>query len=88
MFTVDEQLPTPSTPILATVAPDCDMDGSTTITDYASNLTYTFAPTGPSALAGGIISGAALDIAYTVTATNAEGCTSMSASFTLSLIHI
>ncbi|MFK8055645.1 MAG: HYR domain-containing protein, partial [Saprospiraceae bacterium] len=87
-FTNDAMLATPATPVLVSVAADCIMDGSTTISSYASNLTYTFDPAGPSAVAGGVITGAVLDQAYSVAATNADGCISASATFTNDAIEV
>jgi len=80
-FTNDAMLPTPATPTISTSAATCSAEGSTTITNYDSALTYTFTPAGPSVGTGGLITGATAGTNYTVTASNAT-CTSASASFT------
>jgi gliding motility-associated-like protein len=68
---------------ITTTAPTCVAEGTSTITNYDSLLTYTFAPTGPSVGAGGVISGMSVGTSYTVTAGNGS-CTSVaSASFTI-----
>ncbi len=51
-------------------------DGTSTITNYDNTLTYTFTPAGPAVGAGGVITGMTVGTNYTVTATNAGGCTS------------
>jgi len=81
-FTNLAMLVTPAIPTIATVAPTCLADGNSTITNYNGALTYTFTPVGPTAGAGGIISGMTLGTGYTVTAGNGS-CTSIaSAGFT------
>ena len=80
-FTNAVMLVTPSTPTVSTTAATCSADGSSTITNYDSLLTYTFLPTGPSVGTGGVISGATAGTSYTVSASNAT-CTSATASFT------
>jgi hypothetical protein len=81
-FAITAMLPTPLVPTISTTAPTCSSDGSSTITNYDNLLTYTFTPAGPSAGAGGVISGMVIGTSYTVTAGNGS-CTSVaSASFT------
>ena len=57
----------------------CSANGFTTITNYNAANTYTFVPVGPTAGAGGTISGAVIGTAYTVKATSGT-CTSASSS--------
>jgi len=64
------------TPTITSTAPTCTLDGTSTISNYDANLTYTFSPTGPSAGAGGAISGMTTGTSYTVQASDAGGCTS------------
>src|SRR5699024_9401924 len=80
-FTLAEQLPTPETPKISIIDPTCEADGYAQIEGYDSELTYTFNSEDVSVDADGVITGPAGD--YTVTVTNAEGCASDSASFTI-----
>ena len=81
-FTNLVMLVTPPVPTITTVAPTCLADGNSTITNYNGALTYTFSPVGPTAGAGGVVSGMILGTGYTVIAGNGS-CTSVaSASFT------
>jgi gliding motility-associated-like protein/uncharacterized repeat protein (TIGR01451 family) len=83
-FTIEEKLPTPDAPTIAVTAPTCSADGSASITNYDAGYTYTFDPVGPSLDGSGNIISFAFGQAYTVTATNADGCTSVaSAAFTI-----
>ncbi|OOG78800.1 T9SS sorting signal type C domain-containing protein [Flavobacterium sp. A45] len=80
-FSNAAQLPTPAIPTLSSSAASCSADGTSTISNYLAGNTYTFTPAGPSAGAGGAISGMTVGTSYTVTATSG-GCTSVaSASF-------
>lgn len=56
------------TPDVATVSASCTEDGAATISNYDSDLTYNFFPSGPSVGAGGVISGATAGSVYTVVA--------------------
>src|SRR5699024_8665232 len=80
-FTLAEQLPTPEAPKISIIDPTCEADGYAQIEGYDSELTYTFNSEDVSVDADGVITGPAGD--YTVTVTNAEGCASDSASFTV-----
>jgi gliding motility-associated-like protein len=83
-FSIAAQLTTPSTPTVSTVAATCSAAGTATISNYNAGQTYTFTPGGPTAGAGGVISGMTAGTSYTVTTTNASTCTSVaSASFSI-----
>jgi hypothetical protein len=74
-------LTTPAVPTIASTAPTCSANGSSTVSNYNAALTYVFNPTGPTVGAGGVISGMTVGTSYTVTAGNGS-CTSVaSASF-------
>ncbi|MCG3167581.1 MAG: hypothetical protein POELPBGB_03375 [Bacteroidia bacterium] len=74
---------TPVAPTVSTALPTCSADGISTITNYNSSYTYVFAPAGPSAGAGGVISGMVPGTNYTVIA-DGGGCVSpSSASFSI-----
>jgi hypothetical protein len=80
-FSNAAQLATPAVPTISSTAASCLADGTSSIGNYLAGNTYTFTPGGPTAGAGGVISGMTLGTSYTVTATSA-GCTSAaSASF-------
>jgi putative flippase GtrA len=80
-FSNAAQLATPAVPTISSTAASCLADGTSTISNYLAGNTYTFTSTGPTAGAGGLISGMTLGTSYTVTATSG-GCTSAaSASF-------
>jgi uncharacterized repeat protein (TIGR01451 family)/gliding motility-associated-like protein len=82
-FSVAAMLATPVAPTVSTTPATCTADGTATITNYNAANTYTFSPTGPTAGAGGAITGLTAGTSYTVTAT-ANGCTSTaSASFSV-----
>lgn len=70
----------PTSPTLNTVAANCTADGSNTISNYDSNITYTFTPAGPTVGAGGTINGATIGTTYHVTASE-NGCVSSTTSF-------
>lgn len=63
-------------PVISTTAPTCTLDGISTISNYDAAMTYLFSPAGPSAGAGGAISGMTTGTSYTVQARDAGGCTS------------
>ena len=58
-FTNLIMLVTPAIPTITTTAPTCAANGFTTISNYSAANTYTFSPVGPTAGAGGTITGAA-----------------------------
>jgi gliding motility-associated-like protein len=74
-FSIAAQLTTPATPTISTVPATCSSNGTAAITNYNAGLTYTFAPTGPTVGASGVISGLTVGTSYTVTAGNGS-CTS------------
>ena len=82
-FTNLAVLPVPSQPTISTTAPTCSSDGVSTITNYSGALSYTFTPVGPSAGAGGVISGMSVGTSYTVTSSNGSCSSVASASFTI-----
>ncbi|MCF8409393.1 MAG: tandem-95 repeat protein, partial [Crocinitomicaceae bacterium] len=78
-FSIAAQLTTPSVPTVTTTAATCSAAGTATISGYNGSLTYTFTPAGPSAGAGGSITGMTAGTSYTVTAGNGS-CTSVASS--------
>ncbi|HBD26680.1 MAG TPA: hypothetical protein DC020_07625 [Flavobacterium sp.] len=80
-FSNAAQLTVPSQPTISTTAPTCSSDGISTITNYNGALTYTFSPVGPTAGAGGLISGMTVGTSYTVTSSNGSCSSIASASF-------
>jgi gliding motility-associated-like protein len=73
MNVVIDQLPTP---IISTDGATCTADGKSTITNYNSNLTYTFTPAGPSINPNGEIINAVTGTSYTVSSSNGTTCNS------------
>lgn len=63
-------------PTITSTAATCTAEGSSTISNYNAALTYTFDPVGPSAGAGGVISGMAVATSYTVIASEGMNCVS------------
>ena len=82
-FTVQCQLAAPLVPTVTTTAATCLADGTATVSNYSSTLTYTSTPTGLTVSATGVISGFTCGTPYTITATNAATCSSTSTSFTV-----
>ena len=80
-FTNLATLMVPSQPTITTTAPTCSSDGISTITNYNGALIYTFTPAGPTAGAGGLISGMTVGTSYSVTASNGSCSSVASASF-------
>lgn len=78
-FSIDPQTSGPNAPTITTTAATCASDGEATITNYDASFTYTFTPAGPSAGAGGVISGLTPSTSYTVIATD-NGCDSPASS--------
>jgi gliding motility-associated-like protein len=60
--------PLPAIPTITSVAPTCAANGTSTISNYNATYTYTFAPTGPTVSATGLISGMTIATNYTLTA--------------------
>ncbi len=74
--TVNAGATAPATPTITSTAASCVADGTSTISNYDNTLTSTFTPAGPAVGAGGVITWMTSGTNYTVTATNAGGCTS------------
>lgn len=72
----------PAMPTVTTTPASCTSDGVSTITNYDGNLTYIFTPAGPTAGAGGVISGMTAGTGYTVEADDGACTSTVSASFT------
>ena len=72
---------TPPAPTISSVAATCSAAGSSSISNYSSLNTYVFTPSGPSAGAGGVISGMNIGTSYTVTSSKASCPSAASASF-------
>ncbi|MGG7666965.1 T9SS type A sorting domain-containing protein [Dyadobacter sp. BHUBP1] len=66
----------PAAPVVNTSAASCTGNGTATITNWNSALSYTFSPAGPSVSAGGVISGMSPGTNYNVMAAGEGGCTS------------
>jgi len=69
------------TPTIASTPPTCSAAGSSTISNYNAAMTYTFTPAGPTAGAGGAISGMTVGTSYTVIANEGPCISAQSASF-------
>ncbi len=69
-FSNAAQTAPPAIPTITTVAASCTAAGSSTITNYNASLTYIFSPAGPTAGAGGVISGTTPGTNYTVIASD------------------
>jgi gliding motility-associated-like protein len=82
-FSIAAQLTVPSIPTVSTTAPTCSGNGTATITNYDNTLTYIFTPAGPTAGAGGVISGMTPGTSYTVIADNGSCESAASTSFTI-----
>jgi gliding motility-associated-like protein len=71
----------PDVPTISSTAPSCAADGSSTISNYNAAVTYVFTPAGPSAGAGGAISGMVIGTSYTVEASDGTCSSAPSNSF-------
>ncbi len=69
-FSNAAQVAPPATPTVTTTPPSCSGNGVSTITNYNAALIYTFVPAGPTAGAGGVISGMTVGTSYTVDASD------------------
>jgi gliding motility-associated-like protein len=78
-FTNLTALSTPETPTLLSTPATCLNDGNSTITNYNTNHSYTFNPSGPLVGVGGLISGMITGTSYTVTA-NDGSCNSLASN--------
>jgi gliding motility-associated-like protein len=81
-FTIDIQ----SAPAVDTTAATCFSDGTATISNYDNILTYTFTPIGPTIGLGGVISGLASGLPYTVTTSNVSCASSVPFTIDIQLI--
>ncbi len=63
-------------PTITLTAATCQAEGTSTISNYNAALTYTFDPVGPTAGAGGAITGMAVGTSYTVIASEGMNCVS------------
>ena len=73
---------TPAVPTITTTAATCSAAGSSVVSNYNANWTYTSTPAGASVGTGGAITGATVGTAYTLTAANTTCTSASSASFT------
>ncbi len=80
-FSIGAQLASPPVPNVSSTPPTCVADGSSAISNYNAAFTYAFTPAGPSAGAGGAISGMVTGTGYTITANNGTCTSAASASF-------
>ncbi len=76
------RLQTPAIPAVATTAPSCTEDGSSTVSNYNALFTYNFIPAGPTVTTGGAITGMVLGTSYVVTVDNGDCLSDTSAVFT------
>ena len=84
IFSIDAQLTTPSTPIIASTAATCNSPEKITISNYNGTNVYTFTPSGPYITSGGLVNGLNPGTNYSVIATSSDGCISeVSASFSV-----
>jgi gliding motility-associated-like protein len=74
-FSIQAQLPVPITPVISSSSPTCTSAGSSLISNFNLNVSYSFSPSGPTVGVGGLISGMDLGVTYTVTAIE-SGCSS------------
>ncbi|MEZ4854530.1 Ig-like domain-containing protein [Flavobacterium sp.] len=82
-FSIDAMLVTPAVPVVSTTPATCSAAGTATITNYDAANTYTFSPAGPTAGAGGVISGMTAGTSYTVTSGNGSCTSAASSSFSV-----
>jgi gliding motility-associated-like protein len=81
-FMIESRLPAPVAPSITNTNPTCNASGTSTISNYNSTFNYSFAPTGPTILSGGQISGMAVGTSYVVSVTSPTiTCPSSSSSF-------
>lgn len=69
------------TPVIASSPPTCSAPGSSTISNYNAAMTYMFTPVGPTAGAGGAITGMTDGTSYTVISNEGPCISAQSASF-------
>ena len=80
-FSVAAQLVPTATPTINSVAATCLAAGSSSIANYNAAYTYTFTPTGPTAGAGGTITGMVNGTSYTLVASDGNCPSAPTASF-------
>ncbi len=73
---IKEQPLAPACPVIKVTDATCEDSGSADITNYNPAYIYTFSPAGPSAEAGGEVTGLEPGRPYTVTAYSTGGCVS------------
>ena len=78
----------PVTPTIVSNLPTCSADGSSTVSNYDSGVTYVFTPVGPSVGAGGVISGMVTGTSYTVLASNGTCSSASSSAFVNNLMLV
>ena len=71
----------PTVPTITSVAPTCSSDGTSTVSNYDTGVTYVFTPVGPFVGAGGVISGMVTGTSYTVLASNGTCSSTSSLAF-------
>lgn len=81
VFSNETQLIAPAVPTVTSTAATCDADGSSVVDNFDMNATYTFTPSGPTANASGLITGAVTGTSYTVQASNGACASAASAAF-------
>lgn len=69
-FTILPKLEEPLAPEIQTSPATCDNDGTISITNYESGVTYTFSPAGPVVLPNGTITNASPNVTYSIHASN------------------
>jgi gliding motility-associated-like protein len=79
IFNNDAQLITPAIPTITSTPASCTSAEISTISNFATGITYTFSPSGPVVAVGGVISGMTSGTNYTVTAGNGN-CTSLASA--------
>ncbi|MFN8292968.1 MAG: gliding motility-associated C-terminal domain-containing protein [Chitinophagales bacterium] len=81
LITYGNTIPPATAPTISSTPPTCLNPGSSTISNYASGITYVFTPTGPTVGAGGAITGMVTGTSYTVVAGTGACASPPSASF-------
>ena len=81
-FSIGGQTSGPAVPVVSTIPATCFGNGTASITNFVSGLTYVFNPTGPS-VNSGTISGLTPGADYTVVANDGSCSSSISASFSV-----
>lgn len=82
-FVINQKKPAPLVPEITVGAPTCSANGTASIANHTSGVTYTFLPVGPNVNSSGVINNISYGQTYTLTATNTEGCSVTSSSFSV-----